>query len=296
MKALREGDHLRVLLLLVVSQLTVSAGCEDTMGPSTGTEVDVEVLGNGSGDGRVTAPDSAVDIDCVFVDGQPDSGSCDTEFFDAGAGGVFLLIAEPDPGSVFVSWSGCNTTNGNQCSLTFATGAGTVFLAPTVTFNLAADCVPAFTDLGGTAASPVIWEEKFSCVDNDGNCFGDGASDNNEPITFELVQDGKQLTGTVLVGQGEGDIFEGELCGNEFRWIDVTPGVVNPERGCWTFTSDSFNKRSGAPSEFSCVGIGTRGAGSVPPKVISCEELGVDTPSFSDCPAAPPAPPQDNPI
>lgn len=157
-------------------------------------------------------------------------------------------------------------------------------------------CVPDFTDVGGPPGNPVIWEEKFTCVNASRQCFGGGASDNNEPITFQLVQDGKGLRGTVQTGQGEGDVFEGELCGNEFRWVDVTPGVLDPERGCWTFTSDSFNKRSFVTSEFDCIGAGTKGEGSTPPDVLSCEALGAELPVSSDCPPAPPAAPEDDPL
>lgn len=158
------------------------------------------------------------------------------------------------------------------------------------------DCVPDFLDVGGSTESPVVWEEKFTCIDDASECFDGGASDNNEPITFELVQDGKNLVGRVVTGQGEGDIFEGELCGNEFRWVDTTPGVTNPERGCWTFTSTSFNKRSYAPSAFDCVGAGTKSEGSTPPDVISCEALGSDTVDVTVCPPAPPAAPEDDPL
>lgn len=154
------------------------------------------------------------------------------------------------------------------------------------------DCVPAFTDIGGTPENPVVWEEKYTCVDNNGSCFAGGASDNNQPITFELVQDGKDVTGTVRAGPGEGDVFEGELCGNEFRWIDVTPGVQDPEQGCWTFTSNSFNKRSFVADDFDCVGSGTRGAGSTPPDIISCQDLGSASINYTKCPAPPPAAPQ----
>jgi len=159
-----------------------------------------------------------------------------------------------------------------------------------------ADCVPAFTDLGGPPESPVIWEEKYTCVDDSENCFAGGNSDNNTPITFALVQEGKEITGTVVSGPGEGDVFAGELCNDKFQWVDVTPGNVDPERGCWTFTSTSFNKRSYVSFEFGCVGAGTRGAGSTPADVISCQDLGADPPSFSVCPMAPPAAPQDSPF
>ena len=153
-------------------------------------------------------------------------------------------------------------------------------------------CVPEFTDIGGTPDAPVVWEEKFTCVDSRGACFAGGASDNNESITFELVQDGKNLRGTIAMGQGAGDIFEGELCGDKFQWVDVTPGVQDPERGCWTFTRDQFNKRSGLIGDFRCVGIGAKGAGSTPPDVISCQNLGEVTFNAFDCPPAPPAEPQ----
>ena len=154
------------------------------------------------------------------------------------------------------------------------------------------DCVPMFPDIGGTAENPVVWEEKYTCVDNNGLCFADGTSDNNQPITFELVQDGKDIIGTVAAGPGEGDVFEGELCGNEFRWIDVTPGVQDPEQGCWTFASSAFNKRSFVADDFDCVGSGTRGAGSTPPDVISCQDLGLASIDYAACPAPPPAAPE----
>ena len=159
------------------------------------------------------------------------------------------------------------------------------------------DCIPDFTDIGGTPENPVIWEEKYTCIDDFTNdCFAGGASDNNTPITFALVQDGKNITGTVQAGPGQGDVFEGELCGDKFQWVDVTPGVVDPEQGCWTFTSDAFNKRSYVNGDFVCVGAGTRGAGSTPPDVISCQDLGANQPTFSDCPPAPPAPPEQRPF
>ena len=66
------------------------------------------------------------------------------------------------------------------------------------------------------------------------------ASDNSESITFALVQNGKDIRGEVVEGQGVGDVFEGELCGSEFRWIDATPGELDPEQGCWTLTQDGF--------------------------------------------------------
>ncbi|MEM7138750.1 MAG: hypothetical protein AAF500_19390 [Myxococcota bacterium] len=156
------------------------------------------------------------------------------------------------------------------------------------------DCVPALT-VGGTPGNPVVWEEKFTCVDGSGACFSGGESDNNEAITFELVQDGRIVTGTVTFGQGEQDIFEGELCGNEFRWIDVTPNVVNPEQGCWTFTENRFTKRSFATGDFDCVGIGIRGSGSIPPDVISCEDLDPTSFDVSACPPVPPAAPESPP-
>lgn len=152
-------------------------------------------------------------------------------------------------------------------------------------------CDPAF-EVGGTAEAPIIWEEKYTCVDEEKQCFSGGASDNNEPITFSLVQNGKDVTGTVVAGPGTGDVFEGQLCGTEFRWIDVTPGAINPEQGCWTFTEDAFNKRSYATDDFDCVGIGTRGAGSVPPDVISCQDFGSVQLDIMACPDPPPTPPE----
>ena len=149
-------------------------------------------------------------------------------------------------------------------------------------------CVPDF-QVGGTEENPVIWEEKYTCVDEGGACFADGASDNNESITFSLVQDGKDVTGSVASGQGGGDVFEGELCGNAFRWVDRGTG----EEGCWTFTENAFNKRSFITGAFDCVGIGTRGAGSTPPDVISCQDFGMLSIPIDECPPPPPAAPQD---
>ena len=153
-------------------------------------------------------------------------------------------------------------------------------------------CVPDF-QIGGTEENPTIWEEKYTCVNAAGSCFSGGASDNNESITFSLVQNGKDVRGEIAFGGGAGDVFEGELCGSEFRWVDVTPGVQNPEEGCWTFTNDAFNKRSFATGEFDCVGIGTRGAGSNPPDVISCQDFGTISIPIDECPPPPPALPQD---
>ena len=244
---------------------------------------------------------------CINDGDCPPGCSCEADFVAVGVCGSDT--SELDCGGTCDLESAC--PEGTECLLDSVSGGVELHACkePTGgaggtggTGGAGGDCVPDFLDLGGSGDSPVIWEEKFTCVHGGGGsagdagqCFSGGASDNNEPITFELMQDGKNLVGRVRSGQGEGDIFEGELCGNEFRWVDATPGVDNPERGCWTFTSTSFNKRSYAPSEFDCVGAGTKGQGSTPPDVMSCQALGSSTVDVTVCPPAPPAAPEDDP-
>lgn len=102
---------------LVLATL-VCASCGGTS-PTVGTDVEVFVTGDGDGLGRVVASDDVVGIDCLVGPSVPEPGSCDSSFFDAGAGGVFNLIATPNPGSVFRRWAGCDSVEQGECVLEF---------------------------------------------------------------------------------------------------------------------------------------------------------------------------------
>lgn len=122
-------SSLAPLLLAIATGFTV-AGCDDEFL----NRISLEVLGAGSGSGRVTSLEDAVPIDCVIVAGMV-RGSCSREVDEAGAGGAFSLMAEPEPGSVFSGWDGCNEFVGDRCQLSFEPGEDDVRFLVTARFE-----------------------------------------------------------------------------------------------------------------------------------------------------------------
>lgn len=104
-------------------------------------QIDVTVVGSGGGSGQVVAPDPSVAIDCQFTAGVSNPLACDDTFSDAGGGGVFPLEATPDVGSTFGGWTGCSSSVGTVCTLTFAAGHDTSF-AVSAHFDLSAGVHP----------------------------------------------------------------------------------------------------------------------------------------------------------
>ena len=122
--------HIAIGLLLGGGLL--AACSSDTM--SIYGNVSVDVAGHGSGNGTVYAPDPQVDIDCTFVAGS--SGvACHDDFPEAGAGGVFTLLATAAAGSHFDGFTGCSSVTGTVCTLSFAGNDTTFDVGVTFTLN-----------------------------------------------------------------------------------------------------------------------------------------------------------------
>ena len=112
--------------------LVVMAACGDQ--GETFYQIDVNI--NGDGSGTVEATDAALDdLDCTIVAGTESSG-CDYNFDDAGGGGNFNLVAIPDPGTDFLSWSGCTAVSGATCQLSFSQAARDTAFNVYVTFGV----------------------------------------------------------------------------------------------------------------------------------------------------------------
>ncbi|MEM7436921.1 MAG: hypothetical protein AAF436_17335 [Myxococcota bacterium] len=124
--------------------------------------IDVSVSGAGSGTGLVTSTEEAVPINCRIVAGQA-QGSCVLEIEEAGAGGVFSLEAEPEPGSVFTSWNGCNQVIGGRCQLSFDPGQDDVRFFVTATFDLDAED-PCNTAYGASPGYALCSQTESSCT------------------------------------------------------------------------------------------------------------------------------------
>jgi hypothetical protein len=90
-------------------------------------DVTVNVLGAGSGDGRVTENETILHIDCQIVGGEPNSlgdyrrdEPCTDTFTDLNGLGTFFLYAVPDPGHEFVGWTGdCQAVQGTACRVEY---------------------------------------------------------------------------------------------------------------------------------------------------------------------------------
>jgi len=145
-------------------------------------------------------------------------------------------------------------------------------------------CVPFSTDIGGTEQAPVIWEERYTCIDDSGACLGI----ENVEVTLDLIQDAERIDWSIAQGVGEGSEYDGELCEASFRWSSKP--MTEAEDGCWEFTADRFNKRSFGAGFF-CVGSGSKGAGSSPEPIPSCAEIAAANVDFTACPLPPPASP-----
>jgi len=106
----------------------LAAGCESAQGGFDSFEVTVNVLGGGSGDGLVTEIETVLDIRCHILRGEPNQLSeintanhCRGSFTDLNGLGGFQLIATPDEGNEFVSWTGdCESVQANVCQMSFA--------------------------------------------------------------------------------------------------------------------------------------------------------------------------------
>lgn len=151
------------------------------------------------------------------------------------------------------------------------------------------DCMPFSTTVGGSEAAPVVWEERYTCVDADGACLGL----ENIAVVLELIQANERINWSIAEGEGTGSEYVGDLCGTSFEW--TSEPTTPQEEGCWAFTADRFNKRSFG-SGFFCIGSGSKGAGSIPVPVPTCAQIAAADVDFTVCPEPPPASPiEDDP-
>jgi len=105
---------------------TVLAGCEQAAGFDH-VDVTVNVLGTGTGDGRVNENETILHIDCHIVGGEPRSPAryradnpCTDTYTDLNGLGTFILFAVPDPGHEFVGWTGdCQAVQGTACRVEY---------------------------------------------------------------------------------------------------------------------------------------------------------------------------------
>jgi hypothetical protein len=125
----------------VLVALAVAGGCGGNSGIIPFQQIGVVVFGVGTGGGRLLSTEPAIHIDCLVQSGLG-GGSCTDTIMDAGAGGVFDVVATPDPGSVFAGWrsspgkTGCTVVSGPICTLTFQVSDGTVDFTVGARFDL----------------------------------------------------------------------------------------------------------------------------------------------------------------
>ena len=144
------GLLVRAALLLLATEFMTTACGGDPL--SLYQTITVRVIGSGTGSGTVASSAPDVRINCSITAGIAGTTGCDDDFQDSGAGGVFNLLASPAAGSVFGSWTGCNSVSGTTCTLTFGPSGDT-------TFNVTA----AFTAATPAACNnPVVIEDRFN--------------------------------------------------------------------------------------------------------------------------------------
>ncbi len=97
----------------------------------------LEVNKAGSGTGTVTSDDG--NINC--------GSACSHTYIDP-LGTTVILTATPDVSSTFVSWSGCDSSNGNECTVSVPPDIGTTTV--TTTFSIKTFIVTPSAGSNGT--------------------------------------------------------------------------------------------------------------------------------------------------
>jgi hypothetical protein len=103
--------------------------------------LEVEVEGSGSG----TVTSSPAGINC--------GATCTAEFQE---GATIILTAEPDPGSEFVEWIGCEFETGNECEVTMEENTEVTAVFALITFTLE-------VELEGSGSGTVSAPEDLIC-------------------------------------------------------------------------------------------------------------------------------------
>jgi len=153
------------------------------------------------------------------------------------------------------------------------------------------DCCDPQIEVGGDPGAPEIWEEVYTCILDAAEC------EQNTSVQLQLVQKGtcgETVDWYLSISPDEVWQYTGTLDGTSFNWNQIAPPSFE-EEGCWEFSQDAqrFNKRSAGPG-FYCVGAGSRGAGSSPATLPTCEEIeAAGIGDFTSCPQSPPANPID---
>ena len=152
------------------------------------------------------------------------------------------------------------------------------------------DCCDEQMLVGGVPGEPEIWQEVYTCILESG-------CERNQRVRLQLVQSGacnETIYWYLSLNPEEVWEYSGTLKAGAFNWDQTGPSGFE-ESGCWQFSADGqrFNKRSEGPG-FYCIGAGSRGDGSTPATLPSCEELeGSAIADFTSCPEPPPAGPLD---
>jgi len=115
--------------VLCAAVAAAALSCTTAPGLFDPFDVTVNVLGAGTGNGRVTETEALVNIDCRIVGGEPNSlgdlgsgdGPCRSTFAELNGLGTFILFAAADLGHEFVGWSGdCAPVGVAACRLSWA--------------------------------------------------------------------------------------------------------------------------------------------------------------------------------
>jgi len=136
----------RTAALCGATALLLSCGDDPQVIPQV-VDIIVVVAPGGAGAGNVSSGTAELVLDCDIAAGAS-AGTCSNGFSDAGGVGSFTLLAVPEAGSSFGSWStvcetssalGACTASVNQATLVVeydnAGNAGTVTVDVTASFN-----------------------------------------------------------------------------------------------------------------------------------------------------------------
>ena len=191
-------------MMLLTGLTLVWAAC--TTGSALNPE-NVEITVSISGSGVVYSPTSQVGLSC--------RNSCSHGFFDSGSGGVFDVVAVPDPGWRLVSWGGdCASAPDLTCTLSFTTlpaefNVDAVFeeVPDDIVLSDDFDSPSGCDDWTTTTGTGGVAGESFqACRPNGGSDSGAYREMTHElPGEGTLVADHQYLGGTVLVGTGVGE-------------------------------------------------------------------------------------------